>query len=51
MNKTGESGADTKWKLQLIFVYYSSFGDRNNFRHLKQQSYRRFLIDSETVRN
>lgn len=39
-----------KWKLQVIFVYYTSFADRNNFKLLKQQNYRRFLIDSETIK-
>lgn len=41
---------DIKWKLQIIFVYYTSYADRNNFKLLKQQNYRRFLIDSETVK-
>lgn len=41
------SGKDlVKWKLQVIFIYYSSYADRNNFKLLKQQNYRRFLIDS-----
>jgi hypothetical protein len=35
-----------KWKLQIIFVYYTSYADRNNFKLLKQQNYRRYLIDS-----
>lgn len=38
-----------KWDLQLIFVYYSSFADRNNYKLLKQQNYRRLLIDCECV--
>lgn len=42
---------DIKWKLQIIFVYYTSYADRNNFRLLKKQNYRRFLIDSETIKN
>lgn len=46
------SGKDMiKWKLQVIFIYYTSYADRNNFKLLKQQNYRRFLIDSETVRS
>ena len=42
-------GDQAKWHLQTIFLYYASFGDRNNFKLLKQQNYRRFLIDSQTV--
>ena len=48
-NQTGRT-ADTRWKLKIIFIYYSSFADRNNFKFLKSQNYRRFLIDSETVK-
>ena len=43
------NNTETKWQLHLIFIYYTSYADRNNFRLLKQQNYRRFLIDSETV--
>lgn len=42
---------DIKWKLQIIFVYYTGYADRNNYKLLKQQNYRRFLIDSETVKS
>lgn len=42
---------DIKWRLQIIFVYYTSYADRNNFRLLKKQNYRRFLIDSETIKS
>lgn len=48
---TEEKGSEAKWHLQTIFLYYASFGDRNNYSLLKQQNYRRFLIDSETVTN
>ena len=45
------SSENIKWELQIIFIYYTSYADRNNFRMLKQQNYRRFLIDSETVKH
>ena len=45
------SREDVKWQLQIIFIYYTSYADRNNFRLLKQQNYRRFLIDSESVKH
>jgi hypothetical protein len=38
-----------RWRLQVIFLYYASYADRNNYKLLKSQNYRRFLIDSETV--
>lgn len=38
-----------RWHLQVIFLYYASYADRNNYKLLKTQNYRRFLIDSETV--
>lgn len=38
-----------KWHLQVVFLYYASYADRNNYKLLKSQNYRRFLIDSETV--
>jgi hypothetical protein len=34
------------WRLRLVFLYYSSYADRNNYKSLKSQNYRRFLIDS-----
>ena len=43
------NNTETKWQIHMIFIYYTSYADRNNFRLLKQQNYRRFLIDSETV--
>lgn len=47
LNTSGAASKDSiKWKLQIIFVYYTSFADRNNFKLLKQQNYRRYLIDS-----
>ncbi len=33
----------------MVFLYYASYADRNNYKLLKSQNYRRFLIDSETV--
>ncbi len=33
-----------------MFIYYSSFADRNNYHLLKHQNYRRFLIDCEIVK-
>lgn len=41
--------SDVRWRLRVIFLYYASFADRNNYKLLKSQNYRRFLIDSETV--
>ena len=38
-----------KWHLHVVFLYYASYADRNNYKLLKMQNYRRFLIDSETV--
>lgn len=35
-----------RWHLQVIFLYYASYADRNNYKLLKTQNYRRFLIDS-----
>ena len=42
---------EIKWHLQIIFIYYTSYADRNNFSLLKQQNYRRFLIDSDTIKH
>jgi hypothetical protein len=50
-NNQSSRQADTRWKLKIIFIYYASFADRNNFKFLKTQNYRRFLIDSETVKS
>ena len=38
-----------KWRLRLIFLYYASYADKNNYKLLKSQNYKRFLIDSESV--
>ena len=40
-----------KWCIQVVFLYYASYADRNNCRLLKSQNYRRFLIDCEAVKS
>jgi len=51
MNQSPKSGSkpdksNLKWRLRIIFLYYASYADRNNYKLLKTQNYRRFLIDS-----
>lgn len=41
-----KKASETKEQLHIIFIYYASYADRNNYRLLKKQNYRRFLIDS-----
>jgi hypothetical protein len=36
-----------KQQLKIIFIFYSSFGDRDNYKLLKNQSYRRMLCDAQ----
>lgn len=36
-----------KQQLKVIFIFYSSFGDRDNYKLLKNQSYRRMLCDAQ----
>lgn len=48
MEGQGQSGA-VRWHIHVIFLYYASYADRNNYKLLKSQNYRRFLIDSETA--
>ena len=40
-----------KQQLKTIFIFYSSFGDRDNYKLLKNQSYRRMLCDAQICRN
>lgn len=40
----------TRQKLMNIFIFYASFGDRNNYRLLKIQNFRRMLLDSQICR-
>lgn len=36
-------------QLHTIFVYYCSFGDRDNYHTLKVQNYRRMLSDTQLI--
>lgn len=40
-----------KHQLRTVFVYYCSFGDRDNYTLLKIQNYRRMLIDAQLIEN
>ena len=40
-----------KQQLKTIFIFYSSFGDHDNYKLLKNQSYRRMLRDTQICRN
>jgi len=48
MNQQPEQRA-LRWRLRLIFLYYASYADKNNYKLLKSQNYKRYLIDSESV--
>lgn len=36
-------------QLMTIFIFYSSFGDRDNYRLLKIQNFKRMLLDAQIV--
>lgn len=38
-------------QLERVFIYYSSFGDKDNFSILKIQNYSRLLTDMQLVNN
>mgnify|MGYP000084730075 CR=1 FL=1 len=41
--------ADVKQKLQDIFIYYASFGDRLNTTNLKSQKFHKMMQDSKIM--
>lgn len=40
----------TRQKLLNIFIFYASYGDRDNYRLLKIQNFRRMLLDAQIAR-